>query len=122
MSMHSPKIEAAKAAGNWPDGTRIVAVSELKPYERNARTHSRRQIGKIAASIEQFGFLNPVLVDEDNRIIAGHGRVSAARLLGWVEVPILRIEHLNDAEKRAYILADMPETPFGLAEGSCFRI
>ena len=90
----------------WPAGTEVVAVSALKPYARNARTHSRRQIKKIAASIERFGFVNPVLIDENNQIIAGHGRVAAAKLLGWQEVPTLRVEHLDEAEKRAYILAD----------------
>ena len=91
---------------NWPAGTETVTVSALKPYARNARTHSRRQIKKIAASIERFGFVNPVLIDENNQIIAGHGRVAAAKLLGWQEVPTLRVEHLDEAEKRAYILAD----------------
>ncbi len=90
----------------WPAGTEIVAVSALQPYARNARTHSRRQIKKIAASIERFGFINPVLIDENNQIIAGHGRVAAAKLIGWQEVPTLRVEHLDEAEKRAYILAD----------------
>ena len=89
-----------------PIGTEQMAVSALKPYARNARTHSRKQIKKIAASIERFGFVNPVLIDEDHQIIAGHGRVAAAKLLGWPEVPVLRIEHLSEAEKRAYILAD----------------
>jgi ParB-like chromosome segregation protein Spo0J len=84
----------------------LVAVSALQPYARNARTHSRRQIKKIAASIERFGFVNPVLIDENNLIIAGHGRVAAAKLLGWTEVPTLRVEHLSETEKRAYILAD----------------
>ena len=91
---------------NWPAGTERVAVSALRPYTHNARTHSRRQIKKIAASIEQFGFVNPVLIDEHNQIIAGHGRVAAAKLLGWQEVPTLRIEHLNEVDKRAYIIAD----------------
>ncbi len=90
----------------WPAGTEMVAVSALRPYARNARTHSRRQIKKIAASIERFGFVNPVLIDENNQIIAGHGRVAAAKLLGWQEVPTLRVEHLDETEKRAYILAD----------------
>ncbi len=90
----------------WPAGTEMVGVSALQPYARNARTHSRRQIKKIAASIERFGFVNPVLIDENNQIIAGHGRVAAAKLLGWQEVPTLRVEHLDEAEKRAYILAD----------------
>jgi DNA modification methylase len=83
-----------------------MAVSALKPYARNARTHSRKQIKKIAASIERFGFVNPVLIDENNLIIAGHGRVAAAKQLGWAEVPTLRVEHLSETEKRAYILAD----------------
>ncbi len=90
----------------WPAGTRPMPVSDLRPYQRNARTHSRRQIKKIAASIERFGFVNPVLIDESGQIIAGHGRVAAAKLLGWTEVPVLEIEHLSEAEKRAYILAD----------------
>ena len=90
----------------WPAGTEAVAVSALEPYTRNARTHSRRQIKKIATSLERFGFVNPVLIDENNQIIVGHGRVAAAKLLGWQEVPTLRVEHLDEAEKRAYILAD----------------
>ena len=81
-----------------PIGTDIVAGSALHPYARNARTHSRKQIKKIAASIERFGFVNPVLVDESNQIIAGHGRVAAAKMLGWHVVPVLRIEHLDGAE------------------------
>ncbi len=90
----------------WLEGTRMVAISDLKPYKRNARTHSRKQIRKIAASIEQFGFVNPVLIDEDNGIIAGHGRVAAAKTLSWSEVPTLRIDHLTETQKRAYILLD----------------
>ena len=83
-----------------------VAVEALRPYERNARTHSRKQIRQIAKSIERFGFNNAVLVDEQRRIIAGHGRVAAAKLLGIREVPTVRLAHLSEAEKRAYILAD----------------
>ena len=82
------------------------SVAVLKPYHRNARTHSRKQIRQIAESISRFGFTNPVLVDDDLSIIAGHGRVEAAKLLGLVEVPCLRVSHLSVAEKRAYILAD----------------
>jgi DNA modification methylase len=81
-------------------------ISELKPYPRNARTHSRKQINQIAASITGFGFTNPVLVDEDGQIIAGHGRVQAAKLLGFAEVPTVQIAHLSATQKRAYILAD----------------
>ena len=82
------------------------APGDLKPYERNARVHSNKQIRQIAASIEQFGWTNPVLIDGEGRIIAGHGRVEAAKLLGIEQVPTIRIEDLNEAEKRAYILAD----------------
>jgi DNA modification methylase len=81
-------------------------VSELKPSDRNARTHSRKQIKQIAASIKRFGFTNPILIDDDDRIIAGHGRVAAAKLLRLTEVPTIRLSHLSAAEKRAYILAD----------------
>src|SRR5499427_634364 len=81
-------------------------VETLRPYQQNTRTHSKRQIEQIARSIERFGFLNPVLIDASGTIIAGHGRVEAAKLLGLAQVPTLRIEHLSDEEKRAYILAD----------------
>ena len=84
----------------------LVAPDALKPYERNARTHSKRQIRQIAASIETFGFTNPVLVDDQGRIIAGHGRVAAARLLGMEQIPTLRLAEMTAAEKRAYVIAD----------------
>lgn len=82
------------------------AVSALIPYANNARTHSEAQVAQIAGSIQEFGFNNPVLVDGENGIIAGHGRVLAARKLGLVEVPVIEIGHLSEAQKRAYILAD----------------
>lgn len=81
-------------------------VSELIPYARNARTHSEAQVALIAGSIREFGFNNPVLVDGANGIIAGHGRVLAARQLGMQEVPVIELAHLSEASKRAYILAD----------------
>jgi DNA modification methylase len=81
-------------------------VAALQPYPRNARTHSKKQIRQIAASIERFGFVNPVLVGLTGEIIAGHGRVEAARQLGLKTVPTLAIDHLSEAERRAYILAD----------------
>jgi DNA modification methylase len=84
----------------------MLAPDTLKTYPRNARTHSKKQIRQIARSIERFGFTNPVLVDERNQIIAGHGRVAAARELGLPEVPTLRLSHLSEVDKRAYILAD----------------
>ncbi len=106
MTAHEARTGTGRRRPTWPAGTEVVAISALKPYPRNARTHSRRQIKKIAASIERFDFVNPVLIDENNQIIAGHGRVAAAKLLEWREVPTLRVEHLDEAEKRAYILAD----------------
>lgn len=89
-----------------PHGVQRAPISALTPNPRNARTHSKDQVRQIAASIEEFGFNNPVLVDEHLGIIAGHGRVEAARLLGWADVPVLELRHLTDAQKRAYILAD----------------
>ena len=83
-----------------------ASVHELRPYANNARTHSKRQIRQIANSIKKFGFCNPVLIDEAKQIIAGHGRIEAAKLLGIDAVPICRLSHLSEADKRAYILAD----------------
>lgn len=80
--------------------------SELRPYSRNARTHSRKQVRQIADSIDRFGFTNPVLVSDEGEIIAGHGRVEAAKLLGLATVPTLRLSHLSPEERRAYVLAD----------------
>lgn len=84
----------------------MVKVKDLKPYENNARTHSEEQIDKIVRSIKEFGFINPVLIDGNYGIIAGHGRVMGAKRLGMEEVPCLFIEDLSDEQKRAYILAD----------------
>lgn len=83
-----------------------ITVTALRPYDRNARAHSKKQIRQIANSIERFGFTNPVLVSDDGEIIAGHGRVEAAKLLKMERVPTLRLSHLSDAERCAYILAD----------------
>jgi hypothetical protein len=85
---------------------RYQNVEALKPYAGNARTHSDKQIAQIAASIGKFGFNNPVLVDADNRIVAGHGRVEAAKRLGLTNIPTIRLDHLSDAERRAYVIAD----------------
>ena len=81
-------------------------ISDLKPYPRNARTHSRKQVKQIAAAITEFGFTNAVLIDESDQIIAGHGRVQAAKFLGLAEVPTVQIAYLSATQKRAYILAD----------------
>jgi DNA modification methylase len=83
-----------------------LAIALLRPYPGNARTHSKKQVKQIAASVERFGFTNPVLVSDDGEIIAGHGRVEAARLLGMRTVPTLALSHLSKAERRAYVLAD----------------
>ncbi len=83
-----------------------IKISALRPYPKNARTHSPKQIRQIAKSIQEFGFTNPVLIDKDNCILAGHGRVEAAKLAGLTEVPAVVIRHLTPAQKKAYILAD----------------
>ena len=85
---------------------RSVPVTTLVPYARNARTHSDTQVARIAASIREFGWTNPLLVDGERGIIAGHGRLLAARKLGLAEVPVIELAHLTEAQKRAYILAD----------------
>ena len=84
----------------------IINVCELTAYGKNARTHSDSQVAQIAASIREFGFTNPVLIDKDGGIIAGHGRVMGARKLGLTDVPCVRLAHLTDTQKRAYIIAD----------------
>jgi DNA modification methylase len=98
-----------------PQATGLVALAErielwpidqLRPYERNPRTHSDEQVDQIAASMVEFGWTNPVLVDEQGGILAGHGRLLAARELGLAEVPVIRLEHLSEAQKRAYVIAD----------------
>ena len=91
------------------DGTLAIdyrPIGDLIPYARNARTHSEAQVALIADSIREYGFTNPVLVDGENGIIAGHGRVMAARKLGLPQVPVIELAHLTEAQKRAYILAD----------------
>ena len=94
MELHTPKtIEQIK-------------LKKLTPYARNSRTHSDIQIAQIAASIKEFGFTNPVLIDDGNDIIAGHGRVLAATKLGLDEVPCIRLSHLTEYQRRAYVIAD----------------
>ena len=83
-----------------------LATADLIPYARNARTHSPSQVAGIAGSIREFGFNNPGLIDKDNGIIAGHGRVLAAQQLGLATVPCLRLGHLTKTQRKAYILAD----------------
>lgn len=83
-----------------------VSVGELIPFAKNSRTHDDAQVAQIAASIKEFGFTNPILIDEQSGIIAGHGRLLAARKLQLTEVPCIRLSHLSDAQKRAYVIAD----------------
>ena len=83
----------------WP-------IERLVPYERNARTHSAEQVAQIAASIQEFGFTAPILVDGKDGILAGHGRLAAAQRLGLKEVPVVVLDHLTPTQRRAYVLAD----------------
>jgi len=85
---------------------KTISVADLIPYARNSRTHSDAQVTKIAASIREFGFLNPIIVDGESGIIAGHGRVLAAQKLGLDTLPVIEAAHLTEAQKRAYVIAD----------------
>jgi len=91
---------------NPQETVETTPIAPLKPYSGNACVHSKKQIRQIATSIERFGFTNPVLISDENEIIAGHGRVKAANLLGLNTVPTLRLSHLDAAQRRAYVLAD----------------
>lgn len=88
------------------EALRLIPPDRLRPWARNARKHSKKQVRQIADSIREFGFTNPVLIDEDMTILAGHGRVEAAKLLGLETVPCLRLSEMTEAQKRAYVLAD----------------
>ena len=94
-----PAPPTAKRIEMWP-------LDRLVPYERNARTHSPEQVAQIAASIQEFGFTNPLLVDGADGILAGHGRLAAAKDMGLAEVPVIVLNHLSAEQRRAYILAD----------------
>lgn len=85
---------------------KLIPTADLIPYARNSRTHSEAQVTKIASSIKEFGFINPVVTDGKNGIVAGHGRVMAAQKLGLKEVPCVEAKHLTEAQKRAYVIAD----------------
>ena len=98
----------------WP-------LDRLIPHARNARTHSEEQVAQIAGSIAEFGFVNPVLVGDDGVIVAGHGRVLAARKLGLAEVPVIVLSHLTPTQRRALMIADnqIATTPAGMRK--CWR-
>ena len=81
-------------------------TGELIPYINNSRTHSEQQVQQVAASIKEFGFTNPILIDEDSGIIAGHGRLQAAQMMGMDEVPTITLEGLTDTQRKAYVIAD----------------
>jgi len=85
---------------------KLRPIASLTPHRRNARTHSRKQIQQLARSIKEFGFTNPVLIDAASGILAGHGRVEAAKLLGMTEVPTIELAALNDEQRRTYAIAD----------------
>lgn len=89
-----------------PSQIEQVPVGSLTPYARNSRTHSQQQVKQIAASIREFGFINPIIVDKEGTIIAGHGRLLAAEHLQMETVPCVRIEHMTDTQRRAYVIAD----------------
>lgn len=91
--MNNPKIK-------------MVAVGKLIPYVKNSRTHSEAQVSQVAASIKEFGFTNPILIDSENVIIAGHGRLLAAQKLGLAEVPCIALDHLSESQRKAYVIAD----------------
>lgn len=92
-------VVMAKRLEMWP-------LERLRPYERNARTHSDEQLQQIAASIREFGFTAPILVDGSDGVVAGHGRLAAAKVLGLAEVPVVVLDHLSEEQRRQYVLAD----------------
>lgn len=83
-----------------------VEIDQLKPYEKNTKIHSEEQVEKLCRSIEEFGFVNPVLIDGEMNVIAGHGRLMAAKRLGMKKVPCLYVDGLSEKQRRAYIIAD----------------
>lgn len=89
-----------------PAKMELRPIDRLVPYEKNARTHSPEQLAQLRASIQEFGFTNPILVDAKDGVIAGHGRLAAARDMGLTEVPVVVLDHLTPEQKRAYIIAD----------------
>jgi ParB-like chromosome segregation protein Spo0J len=101
--MKKSKIEAA---GSDRLEIKYLPIDALVPYSRNPRTHSKDQVAQIAASIREFGFTNPILIDGKNGIIAGHGRLAAAKELGLKRIPCIDLSHLTEEQKRAYVIAD----------------
>ena len=83
-----------------------IPIGQLKAYEKNSRTHGKKQISQVVASIKEFGFTTPLLIDENDTLIAGHGILLAAKEMGMDEIPCVRLSHLSDAQKKAYVIAD----------------
>ena len=98
--MAKKKDDAKRVEFEW------MAVGDLLPYARNVNQHSQEQINEVAASIKEFGCLAPLVIDEDNMVLAGHCRLAAAHKLGLKDVPVVRASHLSETQRRAYILAD----------------
>lgn len=88
------------------DAVEQVQTSSLSPYANNPRTHSDAQVDRLVQSLKQFGFVNPILTDDDGQIVAGHGRLMAAQAIGMETVPVIRLSHLDDDQRRAYVIAD----------------
>ena len=101
-----PKKKATEPVRVAVKGLPTVRIDELRPYENNAKIHGEEQIKQLRRSLREFGFVSPVLIDEDNNLIAGHGRVEAARAEGMTEVPYVLVSDLTEAQRRAYIIAD----------------
>jgi DNA modification methylase len=107
--MAATKLKSSSSNGAALEGLpqiEWVPIATVRPNPRNGRTHSKKQLKQIAASIRQFGFINPLIVDSDNTVLAGHGRLAAADLNGLAHVPVIRFHHLSMAQKRAYVIAD----------------
>jgi DNA modification methylase len=106
VASENPRLHARKPEPKLPWPIEMLPPRSLRPAPRNARTHSKKQIQQIADSMARFGVINPIIVDDRGRIVAGHARAEAAKLLGLKQVPVIRIAHLNESEIRAYMLAD----------------
>src|ERR1700732_4077552 len=111
MATHDPFRYPGQGSGNRSGLAHLpyiewIPIGAVRPNPRNPRTHSKKQIKLIAASIKKFGFLNPVIVDDANMVLAGHGRLEAAKLEGLTHAPVVRFGHLTAAQKRAYVIAD----------------
>lgn len=90
----------------FPDSVVQIARTKLKPYKNNPRTHSEAQVDRLVRSLKEFGFTNPILIDKDLNVVAGHGRLMAAEILGLETVPTISLDHLTEDQKKAYVIAD----------------